>query len=115
MERLAHEVYGTSSHYWYAVDLMAPHDYGQIFNSDTTTVSGLVEAVSNDIRMASGEASGYESMFWYFGKSVEDVVVMVRYLDHAFVVQVNVQDFDFALHYDQIAAWKAALMEGLLS
>lgn len=35
---------------------------------------------------------------------------MVRYKDNHFDIQINVKDFDFALHLDLIKDWKEALL-----
>lgn len=52
-------------------------------------------------------------MYWYLASKLEEIILMVRYFEEKFIIQVNVKDFDFALNIDQIEAWKESLRQAL--
>lgn len=108
MELLAKEYYEPTRHYWYRLDLEADHEYGKIFNSKLDH-NPIVATIKND--MASELAE--EGMFWYFGKEADQILMMIRYKEGNFEVQVNIKDFDFALNLDQILEWKENLRNNL--
>lgn len=108
MKLLANEIYGPSNHFWYEKDVMKEHEYGFIFNHNQDWIEEIAEQITLDI--ASTEENPYDTTYWYFGKTVEDMLLMLRYREHEFIIQINVKDFDFALHTDEIQAWKKRLI-----
>ena len=88
MKELAKETYGNSLHIWYEAELLADHAYGKIFNTG-------------------------EETYWYMGSSLDQILLMIRYRDKKWSVQVNLKDFDFALHLDAVEAWKKQLLSQL--
>ncbi|MCK1236993.1 hypothetical protein MX003_04730 [Streptococcus uberis] len=106
MTLLAHETYGESQHFWYQESILQEHDYGLIFNHHQDWIDNLVKIILSDISL-DNDTSDY---FWYFGPKLENMVLMVRYKDNHFDIQINVKDFDFALHLDLIKDWKEALL-----
>lgn len=109
MKQLAKEIYDPSIHFWYAYDLMTEHAYGQIFNSSEDTIGSLVQTIHEDLE----ETLGQEGHYWYFGNTLEEIVLMIRFLDGQYEIQVNLKDFDFALHLDAIINWKETLLKSL--
>lgn len=107
MKELAKEVYGDSLHIWYQAEVLTDHEYGKIFNTDADLRDSLARRLAQDVR----ESAEVTSVFWYFGEELADIRLMARYLDGKLLVQVNVKDFDFALHADKIEEWKAGLIE----
>ncbi len=110
MKPLAHETYGSSQHFWYEADLMTNHDYGKIFNHSLDTVDLLASQIKKD----KTENPGSEDYYWYFGQTLETMLVMIRLKKGQADVQINLKDFDFALHVDAINTWKAALLQELI-
>lgn len=109
MKQLEKQQYGNTIHYWYEVDLMTDHEYGLIFNTDTATIPALVATIKNDI-----EADTEDNLhYWYFGRALDELVLMVRFNHNQFVVQVNVKDFEFALFLDEQIGWKQELLAQL--
>ncbi|MFL4358851.1 hypothetical protein [Streptococcus uberis] len=106
MTFLAHETYGESQHFWYQESIFQEHDYGLIFNHHQDWIDNLVKIILSDIS-PDNDISDY---FWYFGPQLENMDLMVRYKDNHFDIQINVKDFDFALHLDLIKDWKEALL-----
>ena len=45
------------------------------------------------------------------GQGLDQIVLMARYQKDRLQVQVNLKDFDFALHVDAIEIWKNDLIE----
>ncbi len=43
------------------------------------------------------------------GQGLEQMIFMARYQQGRLQVQVNLKDFDFALHADAVEAWKKSL------
>lgn len=107
MKELAKEVYGDSLHIWYQAEVLTDHEYGKIFNTDADLRNRIAERLAQVV----AENTDVTSVFWYFGEALADIRLMVRYLDGKLLVQVNVKDFDFALHADKIEEWKAGLVE----
>lgn len=107
MKELAKEVYGDSLHIWYQAEVLADHEYGKIFNRDADLRNRIAERLIQDV----AENTDATSVFWYLGEELADIRLMARYLDGKLLVQVNVNDFDFALHTDKIEEWKAGLIE----
>lgn len=52
-----------------------------------------------------------EAIYWYLGQGLDQIVLMARYQKDRLQVQVNLKDFDFALHVDAIEIWKNDLIE----
>lgn len=52
-----------------------------------------------------------EAIYWYMGQGLDQIVLMARYQKDRLQVQVNLKDFDFALHVDAIEIWKNDLIE----
>ena len=52
-----------------------------------------------------------EAIYWYLGQGLDQIVLMARYQKDRLQVQVNIKDFDFALHVDAIEIWKNDLIE----
>ncbi|HEM3701680.1 TPA: hypothetical protein U1D11_000143 [Streptococcus suis] len=44
------------------------------------------------------------------GQGLNQLALMARYQQGNWQVQVNLKDFDFALHLDAVEAWKNALI-----
>lgn len=109
MEQLAHEVYGESAHFWYRAGLSKEHQYGWILDTSRDNIPKIVERIHQDL----GQKDYKEGVFWYFGKEIDKILLMVRYKDGQYILQVNLKDFDFALHIDQITAWKEEVLAGL--
>lgn len=53
-----------------------------------------------------------EETYWYMGSSGQ-ILLMIRYRNKKWSVQVNLKDFDFALHLDAVEAWKKQLLSQL--
>ncbi|HEM3695744.1 TPA: hypothetical protein ACGPB3_000016 [Streptococcus suis] len=51
-----------------------------------------------------------EAVYWYMGQGLNQLALMARYQQDNLQVQVNLKDFDFALHLDAVEAWKNALI-----
>lgn len=109
MKQLEKQQYGNTLHYWYEEDLMTEHEYGLTFNTDTATIPTLVETIKSDIAADSEDNIHY----WYFGRALDQLVLMVRYQQNQFVVNVNVKDFEFALFLDDQIGWKQELLAQL--
>lgn len=109
MKQLEKQQYDHTIHYWYEVDLMTEHEYGLIFNTNTDTIPTLVETIKRDIEADSED----NQHFWYFGRTLDDLVLMVRYEHNQFIVQVNVKDFEFALCLDEQIGWKQEFLAQL--
>lgn len=54
-----------------------------------------------------------EAIYWYMGQGLDQIVLMARYQKDRLQVQVNLKDFDFALHVDAIEIWKNDLIEAV--
>lgn len=52
-----------------------------------------------------------EAIYWYMGQGLDQIMLMARYQKDRLQVQVNLKDFDFALHVDAIEIWKNDLIE----
>ena len=52
-----------------------------------------------------------EAIYWYMGQGLDQIVLMARYQKDRLQVQLNIKDFDFALHVDAIEIWKNDLIE----
>ncbi|WIK67074.1 hypothetical protein [Globicatella sanguinis] len=109
MKQLEKQQYDHTIHYWYEADLMTEHEYGLIFNIDTDTIPALVETIKKDIEADSED----NQHFWYFGRTLDDLILMVRYAHNQFIVQVNVKDFEFALCLDEHIGWKQEFLAQL--
>lgn len=109
MKLLGHEVYDQSEHFWYELNLMKEGQYGFIFNTEKGIMDDLVKIICHNIK----ENFSNEGMYWYFGKELESILLMVRYKDGKFIIQVNLSDFDFALNIDQVISWKEDLEKAL--
>lgn len=55
--------------------------------------------------------SSVEAIYWYMGQGLDQIMLMARYQKDRLQVQVNLKDFDFALHVDAIEIWKNDLIE----
>ncbi len=51
-----------------------------------------------------------EAVYWYMGQGLNQLALMVRYQQGNWQVQVNLKDFDFALHLDAVETWKNNLI-----
>ena len=52
-----------------------------------------------------------EAIYWYLGQGLDQIVLMARYQKDRLQVQVNLKDFDFALHVDAVEIWENDLIE----
>lgn len=111
MRLLANEVYERTQHFWYQMNLMVEHEYGLIFNTDLKNLSMIADRVKEDIT----QHVSSNGIYWYFGRDIEEMVLMLRYQHGKFIIQLNLKDFDFALNIDKIEGWKEILKEKLLS
>ncbi|HFR3691103.1 TPA: hypothetical protein ACHVE4_000222 [Streptococcus suis] len=53
-----------------------------------------------------------DGVYWYLGQGLDQIIFMARYQQGDLQVQVNLKDFDFALHLDAVEAWKMPLSQG---
>lgn len=105
MNQFAKEIYGQTTHSWYQFDLLTEHEYGSIFNTKEDRMPLLLETIKKDLRQEEKQ----EAIYWYFGKEIEDIKMMIRYKEGEFIIQINLKDFDFALNIDAIILWKEKL------
>ena len=110
MKELAKESYGNSLHIWYEAQLLADHEYGKIFNTGGETCQQVATCLSADLEKHQDQ----EETYWYMGPSLDQLLLMIRYRDKKWSVQVNLKDFDFALHLDAVEAWKKQLLSQLV-
>lgn len=110
MKLLTNEVYGQSCHYWYQADLMTDHEYGQIFNTSHDQIKEILQVIQAD--KLKGDYK--EGIFWYFGPDQNQMDLMIRYLEKKVDIQMNVKDFDFALHLDNLNEFKDSLEKSIL-
>ena len=111
MKELAKETYGKSLHIWYEAELLADHAYGKIFNTEKETGHQVAACLLMDLQKYQDQAETY----WYMGPSLDQILLMVRYRDEKWTIQVNLKDFDFALHLDAVEVWKKDLISQLVS
>ena len=111
MKELAKESYGKSLHIWYETELLADHAYGKIFNTGMETCRQVAACLSADLEKHQDQ----EETYWYMGPSLDQILLMVRYRDEKWTIQVNLKDFDFALHLDAVEVWKKDLSSQLVS
>lgn len=111
MKSFAQENYGNSHHFWYQADTFQEHNYGSIFNHQTDWLEQLRIVIKKDLSKFSQE----DDFYWYFGESLDNIPLMVRYKNGQYNVQINLKDFDFALHLDAILAWKESLITLLVA
>lgn len=109
MQEFAHETYGPTDHFWVQVDLTRSHEYGPVFNPDPDLIGGLAQHIKANLSQSQVEGPHY----WYFGSSLEEILLMVKLEAGQALVQVNLKDFDFALHANDIEAWKQELKEAV--
>ena len=109
MKLLASEYYEPTRHYWYQIDLEREHEYGRVFNPDLANISEIAADIKADMEKELAE----EGMFWYLGKELDQILAMIRYKNGNFEVFINLKDFDFALHLDEIIEWREALLNEL--
>ena len=109
MKQIAHEIYDSSYHYWYQVDLTQEHPYGRVMDLGLENQSILISAMKQDLATSpQGQAH-----FWYFGPDLQSTQVMVRVKDGLWDLQVNLKDFDFALNIDRVNDQKSTLLQSL--
>ena len=78
------------------------HDFTNKFNSEIEFIQKDIEDDNED-----------NQHFWYFGRKLDDLILMVRYAHNQFIVQVNVKDFEFALCLDKQIGWKQEFLAQL--
>lgn len=111
MKQVAKEKYGNSFHFWYQADLMSDHEYGKIFNTDFANLDQVKEVILADI----GQTQDNQVYYWYFGETLEETVLMVKFTNQQVDAQINLKDFDFALNWDAIKFWKEDLEKNLFN
>ena len=109
MKELAKETYGNSLHIWYEAQLLADHEYGKIFNTGGEIGQQVAACLSADLEKHQDQ----DETYWYMGPSLDQILLMIRYRDAKWTIQVNLKDFDFALHLDAVEAWKKQLLSQL--
>lgn len=109
MELLAKEKFDGTIHFWYQADLMMAHEYGEMFNHQEESTTEIAKTLIADINNEGNE----QPMYWYFGKTLEEITLMVRYSQQSYIIQINVKDFDFAMNIGEIERWKLALLSQL--
>lgn len=105
MKELAKEIYSNTLHIWYETDLTAEHEYGQIFDTSSASLDKIATRIQADVT----DNPTMEAVYWYMGQGLEQMIFMARYQQGRLQVQVNLKDFDFALHADAVEAWKKSL------
>ncbi|HEL2382636.1 TPA: hypothetical protein TZS71_000363 [Streptococcus suis] len=106
MKELAKEIYNNTLHIWYETDLTADHEYGRIFDTSQTGLEKVADQLQADVV---GNPT-VDAVYWYLGQGLDQIIFMARYQQGGLQVQVNLKDFDFALHLDAVEAWKNALI-----
>ncbi|HFR4577497.1 hypothetical protein ACTGWK_07680 [Streptococcus suis] len=106
MKELAKEVYSNTLHIWYQTDLTAEHAYGRIFDTSQASLEKVAAQLQEDV----ADNPKVEAIFWYLGQGLDQILFMARYQQGSLQVQVNLKDFDFALHLDAVEAWRNALI-----
>lgn len=109
MKELAKEMYSSTLHIWYVTDVMADHEYGSIFDTSSASLNEVAVRIQADV-VANPNV---EAIYWYMGQGLAQIVLMARYQKDRLQVQVNLKDFDFALHVDGIEIWKNDLIEAV--
>ena len=107
MKELAKEMYSNTLHIWYETDVMADHEYGRIFDTSSVSLNEVAVRIHADVV----DNPSVEAIYWYMGQGLDQIVLMARYQKDRLQVQVNIKDFDFALHVDAIEIWKNDLIE----
>lgn len=114
MKELAKEVYDNTLHIWYQTDVTTTHEYGETFDTSSSSLDKIATRIQADV----ADKPNVEAVYWYMGKGLDQLTLMARYQQGSLQVQVNLKDFDFALHLDAVAAWKndliTAVQENLL-
>ncbi|HFU4449435.1 TPA: hypothetical protein ACGO91_001680 [Streptococcus suis] len=106
MKELAKEVYSNTLHIWYETDLTTEHAYGRIFYTSQASLEKVAAQLQEDL----ADNPNVEAIFWYLGQGLDQILLMARYRQGDLQVQVNLKDFDFALHLDAVEAWKNNLI-----
>ncbi|HEP1809550.1 hypothetical protein HO979_09950 [Streptococcus suis] len=106
MKELAKEVYSNTLHIWYETDVTTAHEYGEIFDTSSSSLDKIATRIQADV----ADNPDVEAVYWYMGKGLDQLALMARYQQGSLQVQVNLKDFDFALHLDAVEAWKNALI-----
>ncbi|HFI0240319.1 TPA: hypothetical protein ACGPBH_002007 [Streptococcus suis] len=106
MKELAKEVFSNTLHIWYETDLSAEHEYGRIFDTSKTGLEKVADQLQADVV---GNPT-VDTVYWYLGQGLDQIIFMARYQQGGLQVQVNLKDFDFALHLDAVEAWKNNLI-----
>lgn len=106
MKELAKEVYSNTLHIWYETDLTAEHEYGRIFDTSQASLEKVAALLQADVI----DNPTVDEVYWYLGQGLDQIIFMARYQQGGLQVQVNLKDFDFALHLDAVEAWKNALI-----
>ncbi|HEL1557760.1 hypothetical protein [Streptococcus suis] len=109
MKALAKEMYSNTLHIWYETDVMADHEYGRIFDTSSASLNDVAVRIQADVV----DNPSVEAIYWYMGQGLDQIVLMARYQQGSLQVQVNLKDFDFALHVDAIEIWKNDLIEAV--
>ncbi|HFI0464156.1 TPA: hypothetical protein ACGO1T_000949 [Streptococcus suis] len=109
MKQIAHEIYDSSYHYWYQVDLTQEHHYGRVMDLGPDKQSILISTMKQDL---ANNPQG-KVHFWYFGPDLQSTQVMVRVKDGLWDLQVNLKDLDFALNIDRVNDQKRSLLQSL--
>ena len=107
MKELAKEMYSNTLYIWYETDVMADHEYGRIFDTNSVSLNEVAVRIQADVV----DNPSVEAIYWYMGQGLDQIVLMARYQKDRLQVQVNLKDFDFALHVDAIEIWKNDLIE----
>ena len=106
MKELAKEVYSNTLYIWYETDLTAEHEYGRNFDTSQASLEKVADQLQADVV---GNPT-VDAVYWYLGQGLDQIVFMARYQQGSLQVQVNLKDFDFALHLDAVEAWKNNLI-----
>ncbi|HFI0423604.1 TPA: hypothetical protein ACGOWZ_000149 [Streptococcus suis] len=106
MKELAKEVFSNTLHIWYETDLSAEHEYGRIFDTSQTGLEKVADQLQADVV---GNPT-VDAVYWYLDQGLDQIIFMARYQQGGLQVQVNLKDFDFALHLDAVEAWKNNLI-----
>ena len=88
---------------------MTEDKFGTIFNTDEELMDNLLTQMEMDL----GKGEFNQEIFWYLGKTFEDIKLMVRYLNGQVDVQINISDHNFALYTDELEAYKMKLKKAL--
>lgn len=106
MKELAKEIYNNTLHIWYETDLTAEHEYVRNFDTSQASLEKVAALLQADVI----DNPTVDEVYWYLGQGLDQIIFMARYQQGGLQVQVNLKDFDFALHLDAVEAWKNNLI-----